>query len=119
MVAGMDFEKLLDSRPQSGLQILETEPNGPQLSAEEFELLERDISNLRNKILEGHNCTVAEMRQIVLFFRARRGKLFTVAKAKKSSTAAEKVAKTPVRRKTTTSKLKDMDAKTLLETLGL
>ena len=115
----MDFEKLLDSRPVSGLQILETEPNGPQLSAEDFELLEREISDLRSKILEGHNCTVTEMRKIVLFFRARRGKLFTVAKAPKSRAAAEKVAKTPVRRKAAASKLKDMDAKTLLETLGL
>jgi hypothetical protein len=98
-----NFEKLLDTRPVSPIQLLETEPNS--LSADEFEKLHLEMESLREKISAGHQCTVGEMRQIVLYFRHRRGRLFTVAKASKKSVAASETAgktkKSPVRRKVT------------------
>ena len=113
----MDFDKLLDTRPELPIKLLEAEPNS--LSADEFEKLHNEMESLREKISAGHQCSVSEMRQIVLYFRHRRGKLFTVAKTSKKSVAASETAgktkKSPVRRKVS----KDIDIQDLLKLAGL
>lgn len=113
----MDFDKLLDARPESPIKLLEAAPD--TLSADEFEKLHNEMESLREKISAGHQCTVSEMRQIVLYFRHRRGKLFTVAKTSKKSVAASETAgktkKSPVRRKVA----KEVNLDDLFQTLGL
>lgn len=113
----MDFDKLLDARPESPIKLLETTPNA--LSADEFEKLHLEMESLREKISAGHQCSVSEMRQIVLYFRHRRGKLFTLAKTSKKPAKAPsldgKPKKAPVRRKTA----KNVDLSDLFKTLGL
>jgi hypothetical protein len=111
-----NFEKLLDARPELSIQLLEITPE--TLSADEFEKLHLEMESLRAAILAGHQATISEMRQIVLYFRHRRGRLFTVAKAgkKSSATAATtgKAKKPPVRRKTA----KEVDIQDLLKLIG-
>lgn len=57
-------------------------PDPMELSEEQFKELTIEIDKIREKILSGAEVTVEEARQIVIWFRARRKKNFTVQKAK-------------------------------------
>jgi hypothetical protein len=109
-------DSFLDAKPAPALDL--EVPEG-KLTPQEFEELQREMDDLRKRIQEGHQATEEEMRKIVVYFIARRGRLFKLEKPKKE--AAPKAAKA-AKKKAPAKKAsvdKGMDAKLLLDSLGL
>lgn len=109
-MAGFDLDNLLASVPE---QI--AAPEVEVMSDEEFKLLTVEIDFIREKVTAKQPVSVDEARKIVVWFRARRRKNFTLKKVKEAKPAGEKKPrKAAIPRRKAAS---DMDALKLLEDL--
>ena len=85
-----DFTKtLLESIPEEGATL---EQKFVEVTPEQFEELSKKVEELRQKALQGQKHSVEEMKLIVQFFRARRGKAFCAAKKKEKPKRISKKA---------------------------
>lgn len=85
-----------------------------QLSEEQFKELTAQIDEIRAKITSGQEASVEEARLIVVYFRARRGRLFTV-KQEKAKKVKEKTERKAPAKRVTKKQIADMDALELLK----
>lgn len=106
------FDQLLDTVPTTAVELEISD--AVILPPEEWEKLQTKMPELRKQIQAGHQATKEEQREIVVYFRARRGRNFTFEKPKKEKVKAAKKA-LPAKKKKQT----ETDLSTLLEKLGL
>ena len=104
----LDLDNFLNAVPAT---VYVPEPD--TLSEEQFEALTKEIEELRTKISAGGLASLEESRKIVIWFRSRRKRNFTVQKVK---VVKEKVPRTP-RGSGKRVKASDQDALSLLADL--
>ena len=110
----MDLDEILNQKPET-LNLPEI-----KMPDSEFLPLEQSIMELRAKIQQGHAVNKEEMRQIVVFFRARRARLNQEPVVlKKEKVKVPKVKAPPKPRAKKKIEIEPQDLQDLLTKLGI